>query len=132
MSSIDAVGAAALTAGSPANASSGSSVFDVQAFRAAFEQQAPATPGPSSDAAGNASATNPAMRSVVGALDALDSQGAALGEQASRLSSGGTMTPNDMIMLTVQAHEFLFKAEITANVANRTSDGIQQLFRQQV
>ena len=26
-------------------------------------------------------------------------------------------------------HQFLFKAELTSNVANRTSDGVQQLFR---
>jgi hypothetical protein len=41
------------------------------------------------------------------------------------------LTPGDMIMLTVRSHEFLFHCELTSNVANRTSDGIQQLFRQQ-
>ena len=39
--------------------------------------------------------------------------------------------PSDMIELTIKSHEFLFQAEITANVANRSSDGVQQLFRQQ-
>ena len=33
--------------------------------------------------------------------------------------------------MTVKAHEFMFHCQLTANVANRTSDGLQQLFRQQ-
>jgi hypothetical protein len=36
-----------------------------------------------------------------------------------------------MVMLTVKCHEFLFHSQLTANVANRASDGLQQLFRQQ-
>jgi hypothetical protein len=36
-----------------------------------------------------------------------------------------------MVMLTVRCQEFLFHSQLTANVANRTSDGLQQLFRQQ-
>ncbi len=36
-----------------------------------------------------------------------------------------------MLNLTVKCHEFMFHAELTSNVANRTSDGVQQLFRQQ-
>lgn len=31
----------------------------------------------------------------------------------------------------MQAHKFLFQSQLTSNVANRTSDGVQQLFRQQ-
>ncbi|MGY6555252.1 MAG: hypothetical protein ACXIUM_12115 [Wenzhouxiangella sp.] len=41
------------------------------------------------------------------------------------------MSPSDMLMLTVRCHEFLFHSQLTANAANRTSDGVQQLFRQQ-
>ena len=33
--------------------------------------------------------------------------------------------------MTMKSHHFLFQCEMTSNVANRTSDGIQQLFRQQ-
>ena len=40
-------------------------------------------------------------------------------------------TPGEMMALTMEAHKLLFKAELTSNVANRTSDGVQQLFRQQ-
>jgi hypothetical protein len=41
------------------------------------------------------------------------------------------LTPGQMMEMTMKCHQFLFQAEMTSNVANRTSDGIQQLFRQQ-
>jgi hypothetical protein len=40
-------------------------------------------------------------------------------------------TPGEILKLTVQANQFLFQSQLTTNIANRTSDGIQQLFRQQ-
>lgn len=49
----------------------------------------------------------------------------------SALEAGNQLTPGEMVMFTVRAHEFLFHSQLTANVANRTSDGLQQLFRQQ-
>ena len=47
------------------------------------------------------------------------------------MAAGTERTPGEMVMLTVRAHEFLFHSQLTANVANRASDGLQQLFRQQ-
>jgi hypothetical protein len=44
---------------------------------------------------------------------------------------GGQMKPSDILMMTLRAQEFLFHCELTSNVANRTSDGVQQLFREQ-
>jgi hypothetical protein len=41
------------------------------------------------------------------------------------------MKPGDMLMMTMRAHEFLFHCELTSNVANRSSEGVQQLFREQ-
>jgi hypothetical protein len=41
------------------------------------------------------------------------------------------LKPSELMMLTMRSHEFLFHCELTANVANRSSDGMQQLFRQQ-
>ena len=51
----------------------------------------------------------------------------------SRSMSGNIaeLTPGQMMEMTMKCHQFLFQAELTSNVANRTSDGIQQLFRQQ-
>lgn len=41
------------------------------------------------------------------------------------------MRPSELMMLTMRSHEFLFHCELVSNVANRSSDGVQQLFRQQ-
>jgi hypothetical protein len=45
--------------------------------------------------------------------------------------SGNQMTPGEVVNLTMKCHEFMFHCQLTSNIANRTSDGIQQLFRQQ-
>lgn len=49
----------------------------------------------------------------------------------SALESGNELTPSEIVMLTARSQEFMFHAQLTANVANRTADGLQQLFRQQ-
>jgi hypothetical protein len=41
------------------------------------------------------------------------------------------LKPSQLMMLTMRSHEFLFNCQLVANVANRSSDGVQQLFRQQ-
>ena len=60
-----------------------------------------------------------------------------LGEQSSKLAAeAGPMLsnefrPSELMMITMRSHQFLFHCELVANVANRASDGVQQLFRQQ-
>ncbi len=49
----------------------------------------------------------------------------------SEMAVGDDVKPSELMMLTMRAHEFMFQCELTANVANRSSDGVQQLFRQQ-
>jgi hypothetical protein len=46
-------------------------------------------------------------------------------------ANGHEMTPGEMVMLTVRCQEFMFHCQLTSNIANRTSDGLQQLFKQQ-
>ena len=46
-------------------------------------------------------------------------------------ASGHEMTPGEMVMLTMRCQEFMFHCQLTSNIANRTSDGLQQLFKQQ-
>ena len=46
-------------------------------------------------------------------------------------AEGREMTPSETIQLTMQCQEFMFHCQLTSNIANRTSDGLQQLFRQQ-
>ncbi|HSW05254.1 hypothetical protein [Aquabacterium sp.] len=62
-----------------------------------------------------------------------------INNEASRLSldanaaqrAGRDMSPSEVVMLTVRCQEFMFHCQLTSNIANRTSDGLQQLFRQQ-
>ncbi|HYI05124.1 MAG TPA: hypothetical protein VD858_09560 [Reyranella sp.] len=41
------------------------------------------------------------------------------------------MSPSEMVSLNVRCQEFSFHCQLMSNIANRTSDGLQQLFRQQ-
>jgi hypothetical protein len=45
--------------------------------------------------------------------------------------AGREMTPSEMVNLSMRCQEFMFNCQLTSNIANRTSDGLQQLFRQQ-
>ena len=69
---------------------------------------------------------------MISAFENLNS-GAKNIEALSQAMSGSTqdLTPGQMLEMTMKCHEFLFQSQLTSNVANRTSDGVQQLFRQQ-
>jgi hypothetical protein len=72
------------------------------------------------------------FRAVLSGLQSLNGNAGVLGNEAAGYAAGQReLTPGDMLQLTVRCQEFLFHCELTANVANRTSDGVQQLFRQQ-
>ena len=77
-------------------------------------------------------APSESMQALFKPLEHINAEAASLHEHAEAAMAAGTeMTPGEMVMLTVRAHEFLFHSQLTANVANRASDGLQQLFRQQ-
>jgi hypothetical protein len=46
-------------------------------------------------------------------------------------TAGQDMSPSQMVSLSVRCQEFMFHCQLTSNIANRASDGLQQLFRQQ-
>lgn len=65
-------------------------------------------------------------------LSHINAEAASLADYASSaLESQNTLSPSEMIALTVRSQEFMFHSQLTANIANRTADGVQQLFRQQ-
>ena len=63
-------------------------------------------------------------------LLSLNTGSSRLAEQAGR-ATGMDLKMSDMMMLTMRSQEFLFNCQLVANIANRSSDGVQQLFRQQ-
>jgi len=65
-------------------------------------------------------------------LDHLDREAVALGDYAEKaMASENTMTPGEIINLSMQSQKFMFHSQLISNIANRSADGIQQLFRQQ-
>ena len=65
-------------------------------------------------------------------LDFINREAASLAEYAENaITSGNELTPSEIVTLTARSQEFMFHAQLTANIANRTADGAQQLFRQQ-
>lgn len=105
------------------------SVYDIADFETRLKA---ASVQPAEAAAPAATTEQSGFRGVIESLRALNGDVELLGDEALRIASGGReMTPGDMVMLTVRCHQFLFHCELTANVANRSSEGVQQLFRQQ-
>lgn len=76
--------------------------------------------------------TEEMMKAVLKPLDHIDQEANDLIAYAkSAIDSGAELTPSEIVMLTAKSQEFMFHSQLTANVANRSADGLQQLFRQQ-
>ena len=71
-------------------------------------------------------------QAVIKPLDYINTEAESIVNYAkSAVQSGNELTPSEIVMLTARSHEFMFHCQLTSNIANRTSDGLQQLFRQQ-
>lgn len=101
----------------------GASLSQVAGFEAALARAMPASGAPAADSG--------MLRTLMKPLDQMDERAAEIAGKAAQFVSGAEMTPGDMIMMTVRCQEFMFQCQLTSNAANRTSDGLQQLFRQQ-
>jgi hypothetical protein len=78
------------------------------------------------------SAVPPAMKGMFNALDQINTEAKSVSDFASQAeASGGQLTPGEIVQLTMKCQEFMFQAQLTSNIANRSSDGVSQLFRQQ-
>ncbi len=72
------------------------------------------------------------VKGMFDALDQINVQAKSVSEYASTAeASGGQLTPGEIVQLTMKCQEFMFQCQLTSNIANRSSDGVQQLFRQQ-
>lgn len=107
--------------------------FEVSQFADAYSRGG-ASPVSSTTQVASAGPAQPSegMRGVLSALDNLNGGAEGIGTMSQSMTTNSSaLTPGQMMDMTMKCHQFLFKAELTSNVANRTSDGIQQLFRQQ-
>jgi hypothetical protein len=119
----------ALAGASPAGSVNNASVFDVSHFNAALAAASNTAPSPAHVMHVSGSESQ-GFRTVMATLENLNGRAESLGSKALEMQQG-EFRPSDMLMMTLKAQEFLFHCELTSNVANRTSDGVQQLFREQ-
>ncbi len=107
-------------------------VYDVAHFDAAYAAARAPQPQQANQVPTVSRSENEGLRSVLMVLQGLNGRAESIGAAAVQMKAQHTaLQPSDILMLTVKAHEFMFHCELTANVANRTSDGVQQLFREQ-
>jgi len=131
---VAAMDAAANPAASPALQPQAAAV-DVREFAQALDRAGGAAPA-GNDANAVASTAPPGesatAKMMVNAFDSLNGTATKIENLSRAMSASATeMTPGQMLEMTMQCHQFLFQSQLTSNVANRTSDGVQQLFRQQ-
>jgi len=126
-----AVGGSATQAAGPLHAGYGASLTDVGAFEQALAR-AQGSPGATVTATGSPQQTSNAMQALMRPLDFINTEAKSLSTSAANASRpDGSLSPSEMVQLTVKCEEFMFHCQLTSNAANRTSDGLQQLFRQQ-
>jgi hypothetical protein len=104
------------------------SASDTQASMAAFERALGAAGGRAWVGAGS----EPGLAEVLKPFARIQAASASLSAQMSAATEAGrSVTPGEMAMLTVRCHAFMFQCQLTASVAHRSADGVQQLLRQQ-
>jgi len=113
----------------------GASMTDAVQFNQALgaaSSAAPAGEAMQASTIGGLDAIQPAMKGMMEALESVNGEATQLGQAADAAQAkGATMTPGEMVNLSMRCQEFMFHCQLTSNIANRTSDGLQQLFRQQ-
>jgi len=119
---------ASLATGASGPATGGVSPQSAERFQEAYGRANAQVDG--SNAVENSSSVPNGM-SLLNPLLSLDSGSMQLAGQAGQAAVSADLKPGELMMLTMQSHQFLFQCELTSNVANRSSDGLQQLFRQQ-
>ena len=136
---IEAITAAGLEPAQAATTSSAASSpqashNDIRDFAAAMERNGAVQPSGPAEVGAVQAAQKPSegMRNVLAAFDRLNGGADGIRALADKLAANpADASPGQIIQMTMQCHQFMFQCELTSNVANRTSDGIQQLFRQQ-
>jgi alpha-ketoglutarate-dependent taurine dioxygenase len=104
------------------------SVYEISQFESIYQRTSEVS---MPDVPAGGGGDNP-FRQAFKAIESLNGGSEGIGSEALRiLGENAEMSPSEMIGLTMKAHYFLFQSELMANIANKSSEGIQQLFRQQ-
>lgn len=130
--SIEAIAAAVQPQANPqvVHAGYGAGISDVTSFQGSLS--AASAPVNGIAAAGAPPEVSPAMKVMFNQLEKVNGEAKSVSDFArTAQASNANMTPGEIVQLTVRCQEFMFHCQLTSNIANRTSDGVQQLFRQQ-
>jgi len=135
--SIEAIGAAAAQFAPqqhmPQQMGYGASLTDVGQFQGALASAgASGVASPSAVSAATPDHVGPAIKGMFTSLDKVDSEARTVADFAGQATNAGqTMKPGEVVQLTMRCYEFMFHCQLTSNIANRSSDGLTQLFKQQ-
>lgn len=109
-------------AGAPVQVGYGVSLTDIGGFQQALSRLE----------AQPANAGSAVARQLMTPFEHINAEAARISTQANAAQAAGRdMSPSEVVQLTMRCQEFMFHCQLTSNIANRTSDGLQQLFRQQ-
>lgn len=133
--SIEAIAATGGTAGAgmfpppdAIQAGPNASIADVTSFQGSMSAAAANGVQP----AGATDQLSPALKAMFAQVEKVNGEAKGVADYAKAAQANGKeMSPSEIVNLTMKSHEFMFHCQLTSNIANRTSDGIQQLFRQQ-
>ncbi len=113
------------------------SIHDVARFEAAMSGDAGGAPGapqglqPSAMGGGADFLNSPSVRALFEPLANINKSTDSIMVNSQKLSANPDAGPGEMVMMLMGAQKFMFECQMTSSVANRTSDGVQELFRQQ-
>jgi hypothetical protein len=100
------------------------SVNDIGAFQGAMKKAEGSYIAPVSE--------SPILRAVITTLDSLNLEAKSMADASMAVQTkGSNILPSDFLNITVKCQEFMFHCQLTSNIAKTTSDGVQQMFRQQ-
>ena len=117
----------AMPPGDTVQAGPNASIADITSFQSSMTAAASgASP------VGGPDQLSPAIKAMFTQLEKVNGEARNVADYAQAASAkGADMTPGEVVNLTMKCHEFMFHCQLSSSIANRTSDGIQQLFRQQ-
>jgi hypothetical protein len=117
------------------------SMGDVARFEASMSPEANTTQVGAVQLDGATQSVNPAgiaasddsaaLRAVFDPLDKINSMSENFLSNVEALSAKTEISPGEMLMSMVNVQKFMLQCQAASSVANRTSDGIQELFKQQ-
>ena len=127
LAQVGATGAGAAGAAAPTQVGYGVSLTDFNGF-----QQAMAQASQRLEAGGGVSGPSEAAKQLMKPFEHINNEAQQLAMDAKAAEvAGKDMSPSMMVNLSMRTHEFMFHCQLTSNIANRASDGLQQLFKQQ-